>query len=238
MTETEKENLSSFISSYQRTCKDIALCEIREMEALLTSYKKKEESLQEVMCREAPNYNIFEVLKIRHYEAKVHTPFLANLLNPKGSHQQGNLFLQYFFKEVIKSQEDPDLFTKVSVHSEKRNDQGQIDLEIWHNYNGVPKAMVIENKIFACDKPQQLFRCYLYLKSCSLPDADLKIIYLTLHGKSAEQQSTGLTPISCIQNISYNSDIRNWLNICMKLLPDNSIHHIIKQYLKTLSHLC
>jgi hypothetical protein len=48
-------------------------------------------------------YNLFHILKIRHYESRVHTPFLVNLLSPKGSHAQGDLFYRVFLEQVFRN---------------------------------------------------------------------------------------------------------------------------------------
>lgn len=51
--------------------------------------KKKYVDIAEVT---GENFNIFNVLKISRRETVLHTPLIAELLNPYGSHGQGNVF--------------------------------------------------------------------------------------------------------------------------------------------------
>jgi hypothetical protein len=41
-------------------------------------------------------FNVFNILGIGHYEVKTHSPMLGELLNPKGRHGQGAMFLRLF----------------------------------------------------------------------------------------------------------------------------------------------
>ena len=43
-------------------------------------------------------FNIFEVLNLAHYEEKLHTPFITELLNPQGSHGLKDSFLRAFIR--------------------------------------------------------------------------------------------------------------------------------------------
>jgi hypothetical protein len=45
--------------------------------------------------REAPEFNVFELLRVERNEA-AHSRFLANLLDPAGTHGQGAFFLNHF----------------------------------------------------------------------------------------------------------------------------------------------
>src|SRR5580692_3482102 len=45
-------------------------------------------------------FNIFKILGIGHYEVATHSPMLGNLLNPKGSHGQGDVFLRLFVNSM------------------------------------------------------------------------------------------------------------------------------------------
>src|SRR5690606_41341365 len=42
------------------------------------------------------NFNLFRILGMETAEVKTHSRFLAELLNPKGSHLQGDVFLKLF----------------------------------------------------------------------------------------------------------------------------------------------
>src|SRR4051794_4091616 len=46
----------------------------------------------------ASDYNLFSILKLNFSEVRLHTPILANLLDPAGSHAQGLLFYKDFVR--------------------------------------------------------------------------------------------------------------------------------------------
>src|SRR5205807_4940553 len=46
----------------------------------------------------APHFNIFRALHIERRETKLHSRFLAELLDPRGSHSQGFSFLTSFLE--------------------------------------------------------------------------------------------------------------------------------------------
>ena len=48
----------------------------------------------------AEDFNIFEILGVAHLEVSTHSAFIANLLNPKGSHSQGTKFLEKFLEFI------------------------------------------------------------------------------------------------------------------------------------------
>ena len=48
------------------------------------------------------NFNIFNILDVSSKEVKLHSNFLAEMLNPKGSHMQGDTFLKLFLKGIEK----------------------------------------------------------------------------------------------------------------------------------------
>ena len=44
------------------------------------------------------NFNLFRLLKIEASEVRTHSAFIAELLNPQGSHGQGDAFLKCFIQ--------------------------------------------------------------------------------------------------------------------------------------------
>lgn len=47
----------------------------------------------------AEDFNIFNILGISHLEVSTHSRFISNLLDPCGSHYQGNIFLELFMRK-------------------------------------------------------------------------------------------------------------------------------------------
>lgn len=158
------------------------------------------------------DFNIFQIIGLTSDEVRVHSAFLANLLNPRGTHHQGDLFLQLFIKQLRQIGFDFDTRSAV-VQCEKYIGQvtdttgGQIDIHIEDNKG---HKIIIENKIYATDQANQLIRYHNYAPNAML-------LYLTLDGKMPGKDSAGhLTDGQDFYRISYANDILGWLIDCYK----------------------
>jgi hypothetical protein len=230
-------SIQNFVERYQKTVTDFSNNELASFRNFLEQFKTLENKLSEEMRKSAPYYNIFEILKIRHYEARVHTPFIAHLIDPNGSHNQGRLFFDQFAIQVL-DLVSPKGFTDIQVFSERRySDYGQVDIEIWYKQTNKQKAVFIENKIYHHDGERQLFRYYSYLKSLNISDEDISLLYLTLNGKEPSEQSYSGIPKEVLILKSYYQDVDSWLRVCLDSLPENRVYHIIHQYLNTIHSL-
>lgn len=202
------------------------------------------------------NFNIFQVLQLSTNEVRTHSAFIADLLNPNGSHGQGHVFLDLFI-EILKK----DLHEK--KHFELETDNARVEIERFTGYkskdelNGgnidiiienlkIGQALIIENKINAKDQPSQLIRYYNYGKSKF--NTDFILLYLTLDGKEANEISTTYakknkisSPLQSNQDyycISYKKHIVAWLNLCYKQsINQPIIRETIKQYLVLVKQL-
>ena len=75
-----------------------------ELEKLLNAIKEivdREKTLQEAKRTRGENFNIFNVLGVSTSEVKLHSAFIAELLNPYGDHGLGEKFLKFFIEEAI-----------------------------------------------------------------------------------------------------------------------------------------
>lgn len=54
--------------------------------------------LYEEEWKRGEKFNIFNILNLSQDETKLHTPFIAELLNPKGSHGMKDAFLREFIE--------------------------------------------------------------------------------------------------------------------------------------------
>jgi len=61
--------------------------------SLSRTIRHYEESLAQA---QGTHFNLFEILHIGHYEVRTHSPIIAELLNPTGTHGQGCAFLRKF----------------------------------------------------------------------------------------------------------------------------------------------
>lgn len=173
-------------------------------------------------------FNIFKVIRKGHEEVGLHSRFLFELLSPYGSHQKKEIFLKLFIQQfnidfnVVNAQ----------VEIEKEN----IDLLISNR----SQAIIIENKIYAGDQPEQLSRYYEIIKDKNIND--IYIIYLTLNGKPPSDQSIIKIPKDVLKkrlfNKSYEKFINPWLNLCLKECPtEPSLRETIVQYQHLLKQL-
>ncbi|MES2063087.1 MAG: PD-(D/E)XK nuclease family protein [Bacteroidota bacterium] len=182
------------------------------------------------------NFNVFRILKLESAEVRMHSAFIAELLNPKGSHGQKDTFLKLFIKSFCFKQNDIDT-ESCTVHVEKHTglitnngtEGGRIDILVTDKFQN---HIIIENKIYAGDQANQILRYYKYS-----PKADL--IYLSLNGKepeyySKEELESGIH-YKCF---SYGHHIYQWLEACRKevaVLP--IIRESLTQYLNLVKYL-
>ena len=195
------------------------------------------------------NYNIFNDLGFMSDEVHLHSMFLANLLNPKGSHGQRGKFLEAFLKMLQKtfpaiSADSLEIDTTIaSVEVEKYigrqtdSEGGRIDIYLTDGKHSI----IIENKIYAVDQHHQMLRYWNYGMSQKGDDTEKSfvLIYLTLDGCSPSKESLGEdlkeNDIVCL---SYKSDIRGWLDRCVELASRTPlVRETINQYISTIDIL-
>src|SRR5690606_29679619 len=106
-------------------------------------------------------FNIFEILNLQTNEVRTHSAFLAELLDPKGSHLMGHVFLEAFLSELGLSDFIDAESTNVSVEkhigavSDGLLRGGRLDI-ILQDKEG--RSIVIENKIYAHQGKNQIGR--------------------------------------------------------------------------------
>ena len=191
-------------------------------------------------------YNVFNVLGVYSQELS-HSAFIAALLNPGGSHGMQDAFLKAFIDTIAHGGTKPELDTAhAKVYKEyyigniTETTGGRIDILITDrsdtgNGKAGGHAIIIENKIWAADQPNQLQRYDKYACGTYSSDGYL-LLYLTLDGKEPTDQSKGaLTNYQCI---SYRSDIIDWLRQCAQLSFDKPrVRETILQYINLLQQL-
>ena len=156
----------------------------------------------------APDYNLFYILNIRHYETKVHTPFLRHLLDPHETHMQGSLFFNAFFNLIFKERFQSSVVKSVYVSEELAFPDGRMDLLIEYSYKASQRAIVIENKIYHTDEPRQLERYFNHLTTSMGYTADnLHIVYL--------KPRAGMPGIDSIDPEKLNKLVRNGQFTCL-----------------------
>lgn len=177
------------------------------------------------------NFNIFSILGLQSRETRLHSKLINELLNPKGKHGQKDLFLRLFidllngkisgslesdgsgvsYVQIIDFKTET-ASTGIEVYAGKINDEGteggRIDIVINDNQG---HGIIIENKIWASDQPNQLLRYHNYGNT----KFRFHIIYLTIDGKIPTNYSTGSEKFDYLC-ISYKEEILKWLELCRK----------------------
>ncbi len=192
---------------------------------------KKTEVEKKEADRRGENFNIFNVLGLTSDETRTHSAFIAELLDPNGSHGLGNQFLQSFVDTIdcLKSWNFDTKSAKVHKElsiggkNEDCSEGGRIDIAVESN----GKAIIIENKIYAGDQEKQLVRYYNYgTKNYS---NGIRLLYLTLNGDDASEYShEKLVVNEDYYAIAYNHEISDWLQRCIEF---SARHPLVRETL-------
>lgn len=193
--------------------------DINDIQGLLNQVSTINKKNTEILDATGGRFNIFRICGVNHYE-NTHSSILAEFLNPQSSHSLKNQFLDAFLETIGKDFTLKDFDTaNATVHTEYVTDNGRIDILIKdHKKN----AIIIENKIYACDQPKQLIRYNVYAegefkdknKDKEENNKKYQIYYLTLFGSEASEQSAGDV---IYHTISYAETIIQWLDKCIAL---------------------
>ena len=190
-------------------------------------------------------FNIFNVCSIENQEL-AHSSFIANLLDPQGTHSKGNFFLKTFLKtlkEKYPEVETDKLTDDVFVETEKSiGSYGRID--IWLKSKSENAYLLVENKIYAGDEEKQIFRYREYLNRESKAHKEQRkgiLLYLTINGRPASDYSTfkevKLNASDGYYAISYYKTIREWLSSCLKEELSPRVKLAIEQYIELIDFL-
>ncbi len=186
--------------------------------------KTKEIVLQyeEKRIRTGLDYNIFSILNIERNEVSTHSVMLYTLL--KFTKDRKKIFLNEFF-DIIGL---PNEFIEENweVIREHSINDGRIDFFL----KSKKTCIVIELKIDATDQYEQLWRYEKYVKNYH-KNKDYRILYLTLDGKEATEQSIRNINVEKLQYISFSKHILTWLEKIIKVCEFEGIEDsFIKQY--------
>lgn len=157
--------------------------------AQITEISKKYDEIAKIT---GENFNVFTVIGAERWELS-HSGLIGELLNPKGSHGKGDVFLSLFVNQLnykfnINLKDFDSLVEEKIV---ERNTQTSID---WKNVIGgridiiledKKQILVIENKIDAGNQDYQLIRYSNYAKNRK---KDFYILYLTKDGREIDDE--------------------------------------------------
>jgi PD-(D/E)XK nuclease superfamily len=184
----------------------------------------------------APHFNIFHVLSVERRETKLHSRFLAELLDPRGRHSQGHRFLVQFLETArgcgLSCPPKWSSSDQWQVATEVHTEYGRLDILLRSPADKF--IAVIENKVDALEQDQQLSRYDEWLRG--QPEEFRSLIFLTPDGR--EPQSIGAGKCICL---SYHDTIKEWLERATSELQSEahpeSLVSAIKQYLVVIKNL-
>lgn len=191
------------------------------------SYQIVKKLVDEIEQKKASEFNVFSIWGVGHLEAVTHTPFLAELLNPVGSHGQKELFLTSFLKQFTLFSEEEINSSDWKVICEKE----RVDLRIV-NYR-LMKAVFIENKVYSDAHSGQLSRYYKIFEEQF--NCNGKFIYLSIEGDYPNKEGFDSTiypeekmDFDCL---SYRPEILNWLVKTQNCVQASKVRHSLIQYI-------
>jgi hypothetical protein len=173
-------------------------------------------------------YNIFKIAGVSGKELII-CRVIADLLNPKGRHFKGDLYLRLFWEIVAPTMEcNITLDTaRARVMTEYLTDEGRrIDIVIEDGKVFIP----IEAKIWAKEQEGQIkdYAQFAHTKNGNLP---VPVLYLTLDGHEPETAADA-NDYACI---SFQDDVLAWLQKCIvQKETENTppVREIIKQLIE------
>jgi hypothetical protein len=193
---------------------------------------------QYIQSNKGIDFNVFESLGIEDKEVLM-CRMLAELLNSKGMHGQGTVFLEEFCKCVLTDLSNVDAFDTVELKDSNISTEylipgsdRRIDIVIQTPYRFIP----IEVKIYAGDQKDQIKDYCAYTEKIMSKwqgiSRSWRLFYLTLDGHQPSVYSSGVDSqcrnrISCI---SWKVQISEFLEKCLKLTIPIQVHEIIRQY--------
>lgn len=169
--------------------------------------------VEEKSRKKGDKFNIFSILGIQRKEVETHSFLLYDLINPNGSHYQGDLYLRIFLKEILKEKDD---FKVDNLLKNAKNIK--VDRETFISGKGIKNGFIdftieidkyyiaIEMKIDSKENGNQLDNYKTFLES--IPNKEKRLYYLTLFGDEAdkskieEDEKNGYIRISFLQDIS------------------------------------
>ena len=200
-----------------------------EFERIKVQYWETKALSDERQLREAPEYNIFSVLRAERDEVRTHSAFLCHLLSPHASHGQGTLFLESFLQYCASRYSTfpplPDFSEPKDwlVSSEEHTNYGRMDIVIQNPMGHF--LCVIENKIDAPEGGEQLIRYGKWMKEYEREYPSQALCFLTIKGGMSVTAGT-----LDYFRLSYHKDIAIWIENVLDKIKAPGVQAVVHQY--------
>lgn len=193
------------------------------IEVLLEEIHDVKAKYKKLNKENATGFNIFSILLKSNDEVNLHSKFIHELLNPQGTHQQGQLFLDLFLEQL-------GINIDTSVAMEAFREKENLDILLQTSEH----ALIIENKVDTQDHSCQLSRYWDNIKSKGYEASNIYLIYLTLWGEKPLESGMH----DKVLNISYRKEIVLWLEKSIKKVSHIPVlKETLEQYLSLIQVL-
>lgn len=217
---------------------------------LLNSTKIIREHSETLNQMTGVRFNVFDLLGHTSHENS-HSLFIAELLNPRGSHGQGDDFLKAFLEKIKTSRSNSEGSVQFPFNSENSDTKnagvitehhlgpkdlvsgGRVDIFIKMG----EQKIFVENKIYAGLQERQLER---YLD----PEKNAQVLFLTLGDEYNDRSSSEAQSIDPLRKrdrlfyVSYRTEIVTWLERCLEISSSKpTLRETIAQYLSLIKRL-
>lgn len=208
---------------------------IKELLSQLLPLHHAEQERLKKEKEEGKCFNVFSALNMCSDEVRLHSRLLATLLNPKANHGLENEFLKSFLI-ALGLPEDYITYCKEQIVERPIGEVtettgGRIDIILEDREH----AVIIENKIYAGDQPNQLLRYHNYGVK-TFGKNNFKLVYLTLYGSDPSASSLGGAHFNFIK-LSYAQDILKLLEKLVKTQPQKPVHSTVEDYITIIKQL-
>ena len=208
---------------------------IKELLSQLLPLHHAEQERLKKEKEEGKCFNVFSALNMCSDEVRLHSRLLATLLNPKANHSLGNEFLKSFLI-ALGLPEDYITYCKEQIVERTIGEVtettgGRIDIILEDGKH----AVIIENKIYAGDQPNQLLRYHNYGVK-TFGENNFKLVYLTLYGCKPSPDSLGGENFEFIK-LSYAQDVLKLLEDFVPTQPQKPVHSTIEDYITIIKQL-
>ncbi len=219
---------SMFDSVEPRRASRVATPSLEQAKQLLEAAQFIASHRAQVARLSGANFNVFRVLRMEGDEVRLHSRFIAELLDPRGSHGQGSAFLEMFLGQVdctllgdsridvTEARVEAPHYIGPTLWKDEDSTGGSIDIFITDN----ARHISIENKIESPEGRHQVDRYCNYRRKRNF------VLFLTPDGGCANTKKCNYAPIS------YAEHIIPWLECCHRHCTDlPALRESIKQYL-------
>ncbi len=206
--------------------------DVDDIDNIITLFNEYEQKRDAQRHRGLNDFNPFTIVLKGHYEVQLHSRFLRHLLDPHADHYQGDLFLQLFLDKCGL----PDFFND-TMRCHAHNEYKRIDIYITDGN----KRLIIENKIWAGDQPDQLKRYVEEIEKEGAGKNSIAVMYLSLDRDGKERYpnlESEFLSVKEFKSIHYNKEITEWLEDAHKQvasIPNLSLG--IRQYQEVIQKL-